>query len=259
MDEALRAVADPTRRAILRLVRDRSCRWRDRRHFPSISRPAVSQHLRVLTDAGLVEVRPDGNRRLYRWRREGLRDAATFLDEMWADDFARLKVAAEREEWPERTRARANLTAPTTAKGNAAVTETDTNVVEQTLRIGARPETVWQYWTDPQQMCDWWGAAAELDPRPGGACRIEMGGGPVMVGEYLELVPYERIVFSFGWEPTDGAPPIAPGPSRVEVTLIDGRRRHHPHPAPHRHPRCARRPAPAGWSHFLPLLAAAAV
>jgi DNA-binding transcriptional ArsR family regulator len=65
----------------------------------------VSQHLRVLTDSGLVEVRPDGNRRMYRWRREGLRDAVTFLDEMWSDGLARLKAAAEREEWPERTRA----------------------------------------------------------------------------------------------------------------------------------------------------------
>ena len=70
-----------------------------------MSRPAVSQHLKVLADSGLVEVRPDGNRRLYRWRREGLRDAATFLDEMWSDGLARLKAAAEREEWPERTRA----------------------------------------------------------------------------------------------------------------------------------------------------------
>ena len=74
-------------------------------HFPSISRPAVSQHLRVLADAGLVAVRPDGNRRLYRWRREGLRDAATFVEEMWADRLARLKQAAEREERALRTRA----------------------------------------------------------------------------------------------------------------------------------------------------------
>ena len=51
-----------------------------------------------------VDVRADGNRRMYRWRREGLRDATAFLDEMWSDGLARLKAAAEREEWPERTR-----------------------------------------------------------------------------------------------------------------------------------------------------------
>ena len=41
-------------------------------------------------------------------------------------------------------------------------------IVEETVRIAARPETVWRYWTDPERMCAWWGAAAELDPRPGG-------------------------------------------------------------------------------------------
>ena len=99
MDQALRAVADPTRRAILRLVRDGDLpAGAIAAHFPSMSRPAVSQHLRVLSDAGLVEVRPAGNRRLYRWRPEGLRDAAAFLEEMWSDRLARLKAAAEREE-----------------------------------------------------------------------------------------------------------------------------------------------------------------
>jgi uncharacterized protein YndB with AHSA1/START domain len=137
------------------------------------------------------------------------------------------------------------------------VTETNTNIVEQTVRINARPETVWKYWTDPQRMCDWWGAAAELDPRPGGLCRIEMAGGPIMRGEYVELVPYERLVFSFGWEPTDGAPAIAPGESRVEVTLIEDAGdtimtlRHTGIPdsfaALHA----------SGWSNILPLLVAA--
>lgn len=105
MDDALRAVADPTRRAILRLVRDGELPAGEiAAHFPSMSRPAVSQHLRVLADAGLVEVRPAGNRRLYGWRREGLREAASFVEELWSDRLARLKAVAEREEWPERTR-----------------------------------------------------------------------------------------------------------------------------------------------------------
>jgi DNA-binding transcriptional ArsR family regulator len=105
VDEALRAVADPTRRAILRLVRDGEVAAGElAAHFPTISRPAVSQHLRVLADAGLVDVRPDGNRRLYRWRPEGFRDAAAFIDDMWSDSLARLQRAAEREAWPARAR-----------------------------------------------------------------------------------------------------------------------------------------------------------
>jgi len=106
VDEALRAVADPTRRAILRLVRDGERPAGEiAQQFPSMTRPAVSQHLRVLTDAGLLEVRPEGNRRLYRLRPEGFRDATEFLEDMWTDSLARLKVVAEREEWPDRARA----------------------------------------------------------------------------------------------------------------------------------------------------------
>jgi DNA-binding transcriptional ArsR family regulator len=106
VDDALRAVADPTRRAILRLVHDAELPAGEiAGHFPAMSRPAVSQHLRVLSDAGLVVARRDGNRRLYRLRPEGLADAAQFLDEMWADRLTRLKAAAEREEWPARTHA----------------------------------------------------------------------------------------------------------------------------------------------------------
>ena len=105
VDEALRAVADPTRRTILRLVRERELPAGEiAAHFTSMSRPAVSQHLRVLVDARLVDVRADGNRRLYRWRPEGLRGAAAFVDEMWSGGLARLKVAAEREERPARAR-----------------------------------------------------------------------------------------------------------------------------------------------------------
>lgn len=134
----------------------------------------------------------------------------------------------------------------------------DVSIVEQTLRIEARPETVWRYWTDPGRMCDWWGTAAQLDPRPGGACVVELGGGGVMRGEFVELVPYERIVFTFGWEPTRGAPPIPPGSTRVEITLTpdgDGTL------VALRHtglPDGSRDQHHQGWAYFLPRLAGAA-
>ena len=99
VDAVAHALADGTRRRLLRLVRD------DERAAgelaaacPDISRPAVSQHLRVLRDAGLGDVRADGNHRLYRARVEALAGVARFVDEMWADRLARLKVAAERAE-----------------------------------------------------------------------------------------------------------------------------------------------------------------
>lgn len=131
-------------------------------------------------------------------------------------------------------------------------------VVERTLRIKARPETVWRFWTDPTRMCEWWGVAAELDPQPGGTFRVELEVGGIMRGEYLELVPYERIVFSFGWEPTDGAPHVPPGSSRVEVTLTaagdatDLVLRHTGLPLG------TTNDHEAGWGHFLSRLVAAA-
>jgi DNA-binding transcriptional ArsR family regulator len=97
IDAVAHALADGTRRQILRLVRD------DERaagelaaEFPHMTRPAVSQHLRVLHDAGLVSVRPDGNRRLYRAEGAALAEVWQFIDEMWTDRLARLKRAAER-------------------------------------------------------------------------------------------------------------------------------------------------------------------
>lgn len=66
--------------------------------FPAISRPAVSQHLKVLHDAGLVTVRSDGNRRLYRARAEALAPVSGFIEEMWTSRPTHLKFAAERAE-----------------------------------------------------------------------------------------------------------------------------------------------------------------
>ena len=103
------------------------------------------------------------------------------------------------------------------------MTGTDDGVVEHTIRIGARPETVWRYWTDPERICDWWGVSAELDSRPGGTCLVMLGGNAVMRGEFVELIPCQRIVFTLGWEPADGAPPVAPGSTTVTVTLAVAR------------------------------------
>jgi DNA-binding transcriptional ArsR family regulator len=97
VDTALRALAEPSRRKILRLVRDRERTAGDiARHF-DVSRPAVSQHLRVLEDARLVTVRRDGTRRWYRARPEGLGELHRWLQTMWTDRLGDMKRAAEQE------------------------------------------------------------------------------------------------------------------------------------------------------------------
>lgn len=98
VESALKAIAEPRRRTILRLVRtDELSAGEIAAHF-EISRPAVSQHLTVLKQAGLVGERRDGVRRLYRARSEGLSELKAFLEEFWDDRLEALKREAEHEE-----------------------------------------------------------------------------------------------------------------------------------------------------------------
>ena len=158
----------------------------------------------------------------------------------------------------------------------------ETSVVEHELRVAARPETVFAYFTDPVKMVQWMGVDATLDPRPGGVCRIAfspspasvevtstaLGGGQetaeliernpagVMLGEFVEVDPPRRIALTWGWEQELLATP--PQSTSVEVSFIpDGE---------HTIVRLAHRRLPAasaafhqaGWQHYLPRLAIAA-
>ena len=98
METALKAIAEPRRRAILRLVLDEELSAGEIASHFDVTRPAVSQHLTVLKEAGLVDERRNGTRRLYRARPEGLADLKAFLEEFWDEKLAALKREAEREE-----------------------------------------------------------------------------------------------------------------------------------------------------------------
>jgi DNA-binding transcriptional ArsR family regulator len=98
MEEAIRAIAEPNRRRILRLVADGELSAGEIAASFEITRPAVSQHLGVLREAGLVSERRDGTRRLYRLRPEGFSDLRAFLGAFWDESLDRLKEAAETEE-----------------------------------------------------------------------------------------------------------------------------------------------------------------
>ena len=97
-DTALRAIAEPRRRQILRLVRDDELTAGAIASHFDVTRPAISQHLGVLKEAGLVDERRNGTQRLYRARPQGLADLKEFLDEFWGDRLSALKREAEREE-----------------------------------------------------------------------------------------------------------------------------------------------------------------
>jgi DNA-binding transcriptional ArsR family regulator len=96
MGRVIQALAEPRRVSILRLVRDRELTAGEIAAHFDVTRPAVSQHLRVLTNAGLLRQRRSGTRRLYRLRPEGLVELRQFLDEFWSTKLGGLKRAVER-------------------------------------------------------------------------------------------------------------------------------------------------------------------
>lgn len=104
MDAALKAIAEPRRQAILRLVRDEELTAGEIAAAFDVTRPAISQHLTVLKEAGLVSERRDGTRRFYRARPETIRELQRYLEEFWRSSLDRLKTAAE---WQERKKRRA--------------------------------------------------------------------------------------------------------------------------------------------------------
>jgi DNA-binding transcriptional ArsR family regulator len=94
-EAVLKALAEPSRQAILRLVRVTPRSVGEIAEHVDITQQAVSQHLQVLKDAGLVAVRQDGTRRLYAIRPEGLESLDRFLAELWPAGLRRLKAAVE--------------------------------------------------------------------------------------------------------------------------------------------------------------------
>lgn len=137
---------------------------------------------------------------------------------------------------------------------------TETIAVEREVLIDARPETVWEFLVDPEKAARWMGQTAELEPRPGGLYRVGVIPGHVARGEFVELDPPHRLVFTWGWEPDEeGATSVPPGSSTIEIELTphdDGTRLRFTHrdlpsvesAESHGH----------GWDHYLGRLVTAA-
>lgn len=98
IDRALQALTEPRRRDILYLVRDGELTSSAIASHFDISAPAISQHLKVLEEAGLVVVRRAGTKRFYGIRREGFAELKQYIESFWDDSLMRLKEAAEEEE-----------------------------------------------------------------------------------------------------------------------------------------------------------------
>jgi DNA-binding transcriptional ArsR family regulator len=103
MQEMLKALAEPRRQEILKLIGDKEMASGEIAGHFNVSRPAISQHLQVLKAAGLVNERQLGTRRLYQARPEGLAELKAFMDQFWTYSLSRLAEAAEAEERRSRT------------------------------------------------------------------------------------------------------------------------------------------------------------
>ncbi|HKJ35448.1 MAG TPA: SRPBCC domain-containing protein [Solirubrobacterales bacterium] len=128
--------------------------------------------------------------------------------------------------------------------------------VECSVLVEAEPETVFPYFTDPSRIVNWMGERATLSPEPGGVYRVELDIGFNILGEFVEVDPPRRVVFSWGWDHDDTL--VKPGTSTVEVDLEptgEGTRvmlRHHKlsGPSADQHE--------IGWIHYLERLRIAA-
>src|SRR5919107_3161994 len=103
MEDALRAIANPRRRAMLELVWDGERTAGEIARRSGLSAAAASQHLKVLRDAGLVSVRVDANRRLYRAEPARLAELRGALEGVWGERLTRLRDDLEERRWARRT------------------------------------------------------------------------------------------------------------------------------------------------------------
>jgi uncharacterized protein YndB with AHSA1/START domain len=95
-------------------------------------------------------------------------------------------------------------------------------VIEREVAIAASPETVWGFLVDPEKQKRWMGQDVTSDVSPGGSYRTEVIPSHVASGEFVEIDPPRRLVYTWGWETREGGDPnpVPPGSSTIEIDLV---------------------------------------
>jgi uncharacterized protein (TIGR03086 family) len=157
-----------------------------------VTRSAISQHLGVLSDAGLVQARQEGRFRYYRLDPEGMAALHDALDVFWTHELEQLAAARP----PER--------------GDDSMT------AEKSVLVPLDPEATFALLTEPERLRRWQAVTARVELRAGGQYRWTINPGHTASGTITEVEAGKRIVFTWGWEDSDD---LAPGASTVTITL----------------------------------------
>ncbi|HEY7565135.1 MAG TPA: metalloregulator ArsR/SmtB family transcription factor [Acidimicrobiia bacterium] len=196
MEGTLKAIAEPHRRQILTMLRDGELSAGAIARRFKVTPSAVSQHLTVLKDEGLLAERRDGTKRFYRARPQGMAALKVFLEAFWDERLLSLKEEARRG-------------GPQLRSG---LLEVERHVV-----VDAPPPDVWPYLVEPDLVTSWMGVRGTYDVRPGGSYRLEVVPSAHAEGTFSVVEPPSRLVFTWGW--AAGAGSVRPGSTTVNVSL----------------------------------------
>ena len=192
MPDLVAILAEPNRRRLLELLSAGEQPVSRLATQFGVTRSAISQHLGVLSDAGLVQARQEGRFRYYRLDPEGMAALHDALDVFWTHELEQLAAARP----PER--------------GDDSMT------AEKSVLVPLDPEATFALLTEPERLRRWQAVTARVELRAGGQYRWTINPGHTASGTITEVEAGKRIVLTWGWEDSDD---LAPGASTVTITL----------------------------------------
>jgi uncharacterized protein (TIGR03086 family) len=185
-------LAEPNRRRLLELLSAGEQPVSQLAAQFGVTRSAISQHLGVLSNAGLVEARQEGRFRFYRLDPNGMAALREALDVFWTKELEQLAAAR-----------------PSTGGGNRMT-------AEKTVLVPLGADETFALLTEPERLRRWQTVTARVELRAGGEYRWTIVPGHTAAGTITEIEPGKRLVYSWGWEGDEGLPP---GASTVTITL----------------------------------------
>jgi uncharacterized protein YndB with AHSA1/START domain len=192
MRDLVQVLAEPNRRRLLELLVGGEQTVTDLAAHFAVSRSAISQHLGVLAEAGLVQVRPQGRYRYYRVDPHGLVELRASLDVFWTRELDELAAAG------------------LSPRQGATMT------LEKSVLVPLSADETFALLTEPERLRRWQAVTARIDLRAGGSYRWTIDPGHTAAGTVVEVEPGRRLVITWGWE---GSTELPPGVSTVTITV----------------------------------------